>query len=112
MVKKLPPATSAQTNGTGEASDDYVGSGDYHVMSFDIGDVADFNVNNVVLDKSQAKGQNGTLSSYKNAGDRYVVTSIDMADIHRLLQLPHRYRHFRQHGHSRTKPSKMGADRD
>lgn len=28
-------------------------------MSFDMSDVADFNVNNVVLDKSQSKGQNG-----------------------------------------------------
>jgi hypothetical protein len=60
MVKKLLPAVNAQTNGTGEASDDYVGVGDYHVMSFDMSDVADFNVNNVVLDKSQSKGQNGT----------------------------------------------------
>jgi hypothetical protein len=60
MVKKLLPAANAQTNGTGEASDDYVGVGDYHVMSFDMSDVADFNVNNVVLDKSQAKSQNGT----------------------------------------------------
>jgi hypothetical protein len=60
MVKKLLPATNAQTNGSGDISDDYVGVGDYHVMSFDMSDVADFNVNNVVLDKSQAKGQNGT----------------------------------------------------
>jgi hypothetical protein len=60
MVKKLQPAANAQTNGSGEASDDYVGVGDYHVMSFDMSDVADFNVNNVVLDKSQAKGPNGT----------------------------------------------------
>ncbi|KAK1908390.1 hypothetical protein P3342_009239 [Pyrenophora teres f. teres] len=60
MVKKLMPATSAQTNGAVEASEDYVGAGDYHVMSFDMSDVADFNVNNVVLDKSQAKAQNGT----------------------------------------------------
>ncbi|KAF1839213.1 hypothetical protein BDW02DRAFT_487487 [Decorospora gaudefroyi] len=60
MVKKLLPANNAQSNGSGEASDDYVGVGDYHVMSFDMSDVADFNVNNVVLDKSQTKGQNGT----------------------------------------------------
>ncbi|EMD60139.1 hypothetical protein COCSADRAFT_40571 [Bipolaris sorokiniana ND90Pr] len=60
MVKKLMPASNAQTNGTGSVSDDYVGAGDYHVMSFDMSDVADFNVNNVVLDKSSAKGQNGT----------------------------------------------------
>ncbi|KAF1849768.1 uncharacterized protein K460DRAFT_272116 [Cucurbitaria berberidis CBS 394.84] len=60
MVKKLLPASHAQTNGSGDVSDDYIGVGDYHVMSFDMSDVADFNVNNVVLDKSQTKGQNGT----------------------------------------------------
>lgn len=60
MVKKLLPASNAQSNGTGDVPDDYVGVGDYHVMSFDMSDVADFNVNHVVLDKSQAKGQNGT----------------------------------------------------
>jgi hypothetical protein len=67
MVKKLLPAANAQINGTGEASDDYVGVGDYHVMSFDMSDVADFNVNNVVLDKSQAKGQNGTAGFLTDA---------------------------------------------
>lgn len=60
MVKKLLPAISTQANGVDDVSDEYVGHGDYHVMSFDMSDVADFNVNNVVLDKSQAKGQNGT----------------------------------------------------
>lgn len=59
MVKKLVPTSSAQTNGTGD-TDSYVGTGDSYVMSFDMGDVADFNVNNVVLDKSQARAQNGT----------------------------------------------------
>jgi hypothetical protein len=63
MVKKLLPASNAHTNGTSQSSDDYVGSGDYHVMSFDMSDVADFNVNNVVLDKSQSKGQNGMQQS-------------------------------------------------
>lgn len=60
MVKKLQPAPGSQTNGTSEVSDDYVGEGDYHVMAFDIGDVADFHVNNVILDKTNAKSQNGT----------------------------------------------------
>lgn len=59
MVKKLLPAANPQSNGVGDVSDDYVGVGDYHVMSFDMSDVADFNVNHVVLDKSQVKGQNG-----------------------------------------------------
>ena len=69
MVKRLLPANNAQTNGAGENSDDYVGAGDYHVMSFDMSDVADFNVNNVVLDKSQTKGQNGMYhESYRGPG--------------------------------------------
>jgi hypothetical protein len=66
MVKKLLPANNPQTNGAGEVSDDYVGAGDYHVMSFDMSDVADFSVNNVVLDKSQTKGQNGMYHDSHN----------------------------------------------
>jgi PAB1-binding protein PBP1 len=57
MVKKLQPASTSHTNG--DISDEYIGVGDYHVMAFDMSDVADFNVNNVVLDKTQAKTQNG-----------------------------------------------------
>lgn len=60
MVKKLLPAANAQTNGTGESLDEYIGVGDYHVMSFDMSDVADFHVNHVVLDRSGAKSANGT----------------------------------------------------
>jgi PAB1-binding protein PBP1 len=60
MVKRVQPAGEAHTNGAGEASDEYIGVGDTHVMSFDIGDVADFHVNHVLLDnKSQSKVQNG-----------------------------------------------------
>jgi hypothetical protein len=59
MVKKIQPANNAQTNGTSDVSDEYVGVGDYHVMSFDMSDVADFNVNNVILDKSHVKSHNG-----------------------------------------------------
>lgn len=59
MVKKLLPTGNAQTNGSGDVSDDYVGTGDYYVMSFDMSDVADFNVNNVMLDKTQTRTQNG-----------------------------------------------------
>ncbi|CAI6338275.1 unnamed protein product [Periconia digitata] len=59
MVKRTQAATEGQTNGTAEASDDYIGTGDNYVMSFDMSDVADFHVDNVILDKSQSKGQNG-----------------------------------------------------
>ena len=60
MVKRVQAATETHVNGASELSDDYVGHGDDNVMSFDISDVADFHVANVVLDKSQAKGQNGS----------------------------------------------------
>lgn len=59
MVKRVQPAADSHVNGTSDASDDYVGRGDNHVMSFDMSDVADFCVPNVVLDKAQAKNQNG-----------------------------------------------------
>ncbi|PSN68590.1 hypothetical protein BS50DRAFT_571836 [Corynespora cassiicola Philippines] len=59
MVKRVQPAADSHVNGTSDAPDDYVGRGDNHVMSFDMSDVADFCVPNVVLDKAQAKNQNG-----------------------------------------------------
>ena len=62
MVKRVQGANDAQTNGTSESSDDYIGSGDDHVMIFDMGDVADFCVTGVVLDKTHSKGQNGMFT--------------------------------------------------
>ncbi|KAF2872381.1 hypothetical protein BDV95DRAFT_382351 [Massariosphaeria phaeospora] len=59
MVKRVQPAIDAQVNGSSEMPDDYVGVGDSYVMSFDMGDVADFSVPNVILDKTQGKPQNG-----------------------------------------------------
>ncbi|KAF2651361.1 hypothetical protein K491DRAFT_607077 [Lophiostoma macrostomum CBS 122681] len=69
MVKRVQPATESQVNGASETLDDYVGQGDDNVMSFDIGDVADFHVANVVLDKSQSKGQNGITSGFRTDTD-------------------------------------------
>lgn len=66
MVKQLQPADNAQPNG--QTADEYAGQGESYVMSFDMSDVADFNVNNVVLDKTQAKGQNGT-SGFRTDAD-------------------------------------------
>ncbi|KAL1612534.1 poly(A)-binding protein binding protein [Paraconiothyrium brasiliense] len=63
MVKKVQAANDTpHVNGNSEPSDDYIGSGDDHVMIFDMGDVADFHVNGVVLDKTHSKGQNGASS--------------------------------------------------
>ncbi|KAF2471641.1 uncharacterized protein BDR25DRAFT_324831 [Lindgomyces ingoldianus] len=69
MVKRVQPANDAQVNGANEMSDDYVGTGDYHVMSFDIGDVADLHTPNVVLDKSQTKAQNGVSPGFRTDTD-------------------------------------------
>ena len=66
MVKKVQATGEAQANGVVETSDDYIGVGDNHVMTFDMSDVADFHVNNVVLDKTQSKGQNGRLCTPVN----------------------------------------------
>ena len=48
-----------QVNGSSDVTDDYVGVGENHVMSFDIADVADLNVNNVILEKTAVKAPNG-----------------------------------------------------
>lgn len=101
MVKKLVPAANAPTNGTSEP-DNYVGTGDTHVMSFDMADVADFNVNNVVLDKSQAKGQNGAVDRERPDKNR-------LADLRRNGRLSHRYRHLGPHGCPRARLAKVGA---
>lgn len=62
MVKRVPGPGDASINGASEVTDDYIGSGDHHVLSFNIGDVADFHVANVVLDKTVAKAANGAAS--------------------------------------------------
>lgn len=101
MVKRIQPASDAQVNGTSEVSDEYVGVGDSHVMSFDIGDVAQFSVTNVVLDKSQSKAHNGKLNR---------VAVARLLTLGRLfIGIPHRHRYFRQHWHPRTKSAAMGT---
>ncbi|KAL5377198.1 hypothetical protein PMIN02_011593 [Paraphaeosphaeria minitans] len=81
MVKKVQAASDTHVNGNSEPSDDYIGSGDDHVMIFDMGDVADFHVNGVVLDKTHSKGRNGA-SSFRTDTD----ISGNMAFRERTLQ--------------------------
>ncbi|KAF2200441.1 hypothetical protein GQ43DRAFT_73040 [Delitschia confertaspora ATCC 74209] len=69
MVKRVQSARDAGVNGPSEATDDYVGVGDFHVMTFDIGDVADFNVSNVVLEKTSSKTPNGMSSNFRTDTD-------------------------------------------
>ncbi|KAF2809728.1 uncharacterized protein BDZ99DRAFT_388593 [Mytilinidion resinicola] len=68
MVKRVQTTGDQQVNGASEISDDYVGVGDNHVMTCDIGDVAHLNVANVVLDKTRARPQNG-VSSFRTDAD-------------------------------------------
>jgi PAB1-binding protein PBP1 len=67
MVKKIQPASDSHVNGASDLSGDYVGDGDNHVMSFDVGDVAHFHVPKVNLDKGRARSQNGMSSPLWNA---------------------------------------------
>jgi PAB1-binding protein PBP1 len=63
MVKRVQGTGDASTNGISSLSDDYVGSGDDHVMAFDIGDVADLHAPNIVFQKPAGRQPNGTLFS-------------------------------------------------
>jgi hypothetical protein len=57
MVKRL--RSEGPVNGVTSVPDEYIGQGDSHVMSFDVGDCADVTFANIVLDGSQTKSQNG-----------------------------------------------------
>ena len=91
MVKKVQPVSDAQVNGAAESIDDYIGVGDNHVMSFDMSDVADFNVSNVILDKTHSKGQNGRFLQ---------PCTLKLLTPGRRGWFPHRHRHLWQHGYS------------
>jgi len=58
MVKKLP--SEKQVNGASDAPEGYVGTGANHAMTFSHREVADFQVENVRLDKTPTRAaQNG-----------------------------------------------------
>ena len=58
MVKRSQNASSG-SNGTTTPSDEYLGIGEDHLLTFPISDVIDMNVSDVVLEKSTQKAQNG-----------------------------------------------------
>jgi PAB1-binding protein PBP1 len=60
MTKRLQAAPDT-ANGTATPSDDYLGTGDDHLLTFSTQDVVDLAVQNVALDKSTAKAQNGII---------------------------------------------------
>lgn len=65
MVKRLQPPNDQQPNGASESYDEYVGTGADNEMAFEIQDVVDLAVSNVMTDKAQAKPQNGKLNCYE-----------------------------------------------
>lgn len=82
MVKRIQTAEQ-QSNGVDEISQEYSGSGENHVRSFDVVDVADLSVKDVAFDKVHNRSQNGACfaplkSYYANMSRNCFV-------------LPHRY---------------------
>ncbi|EON68877.1 hypothetical protein W97_08135 [Coniosporium apollinis CBS 100218] len=65
MVKRLQPPNDQQPNGASESYDEYVGTGADNEMAFEIQDVVDLAVSNVMTDKAHAKPQNGASSGFK-----------------------------------------------
>lgn len=59
MVKRLRGPTGQQVNGSPQASDEYIGEGDEHVLSVVIQDTVDLSVTNVDLQSSESKAVNG-----------------------------------------------------
>lgn len=93
MAKRIRSAGEASTNGAGSFSDDYIGSGDHHVMAFDVHDVADFYIPNVVFDGSQTKAQNGM------AFDPEVYSAVAYILDRSINGIPNRHRHLWWLGH-------------
>ena len=58
MVKRISRATSPQPN-LSEPLDEFIGTGDDHVMAFDLQDTLDLNVSGVQLLSAENKSSNG-----------------------------------------------------
>lgn len=74
MVKRTKSPSNEQANGNSELSDEFEGSGDEHVMSFDVQDTIDLSVPSVELLTSSPKAQNGTYT----AGLQRNITDSDL----------------------------------
>ena len=61
MVKRIQNS-SGTTNGTMGPSDDYLGTGEDHLLTFPLVDVVDLVVSEVTLDKPPHRAQNGEQS--------------------------------------------------
>ncbi|KAI9878365.1 MAG: hypothetical protein M1830_001108 [Pleopsidium flavum] len=69
MVQQVRSTADDQSNGVGETSSNYLGSGADHAMSFEIKDVMDLAAENVSFNDITAKSQNGTSSGFRTDAD-------------------------------------------
>ncbi|KAI9835570.1 MAG: hypothetical protein M1819_002021 [Sarea resinae] len=69
MVKKVKAVGKEQANGVTDGSDEYLGTGDSHAMTFEIRDVIDLAVEGASLTQTQSKSQNGMASKFKTDSD-------------------------------------------
>lgn len=65
-------------NGNSELSDEYIGEGEDHVMTFDVQDTADLYVANVVTENAQAT-QNGMSKLVPSRSTLTTATNYDQA---------------------------------
>ena len=62
MTKRISSA-NGQANGNSNTTDEYVGSGEDHIMTFSQNDIIDLSVENLSLEKSAGKNANSTSIS-------------------------------------------------
>ncbi|KAF1988034.1 hypothetical protein K402DRAFT_329278 [Aulographum hederae CBS 113979] len=62
MVKEVKQEDTSQANGVSNDDGDYIGAGENHVMTFEVQNVVDLEVNGVSTGKTLAKSQNGASS--------------------------------------------------
>ncbi|KAL1304719.1 hypothetical protein AAFC00_003666 [Neodothiora populina] len=59
MVKRISAPSHSQSNGNAEKTNEYIGTGDDHMMMFNLQDTIDLNVWDVQLSATESKAQNG-----------------------------------------------------
>ncbi|KAK5153782.1 hypothetical protein LTR04_006161 [Oleoguttula sp. CCFEE 6159] len=69
MVKRVYLPAEQQTNGANEPSEEYIGTGEDHIVLFNVQDVADLSVSGVDIGKAEAKAANGLSSGFRTDTD-------------------------------------------
>lgn len=65
VTLKFAKKTSQQVNGTTDHSDEYVGEGQDHVMTFGLQDIVDLTVSNLYLAASETRAQQANAPSFR-----------------------------------------------